>query len=252
MVVTDKAGNEKESNTITAKTLLSNKAPVISSTSLNSKTTNSITINARATDANGDKITYELYTSTSSSSGFSRKATSAQTTSGNQVSLTATGLSQYTTYYYYIIAKDSYTQTKGSTSSVRTYCSGTGLTCNGPFSAYVNCYNCSGTGEVKCQGSIEESFRSGNWVNGRCDSCGGQMSLYYHYVYYCSECGTTVATYDYCFPCGNVRPGNVPTSHESSCKVCSGTGKVNQSTSCSHGKYSSHSYCSHGYTSQHD
>ncbi len=141
VVVTDNAGNEKTSSNITQKTLLDNTAPVISSTSFSSKTTSSITIRATATDADNDRITYKLYTSTSSSSGFTQKA-STSAASGTQVTLTASGLSQYTTYYYYVEASDGYETKKGSTSSVRTYCPGTGLTCNGPFQTSRDCTAC--------------------------------------------------------------------------------------------------------------
>ena len=142
VVATDNAGNDVESSNITQKTPVANQAPVISSTGVNTKTTNSITINETATDADNDNITYKLYTSTSSSSGFTQKA-STSSTSGTQVTLTASGLSQYTTYYYYIEAFDGKSTTKGATASVKTYCPGTGLTCNGPFTTTQSCPSCS-------------------------------------------------------------------------------------------------------------
>lgn len=253
VVVTDKAGNRNESNVITVKTQLGNRAPVISSTTLDSKTTNSITIKAKATDANGDKITYELYTSTSNSSGFTKKATESQMASGSEVTLKASGLSQYTTYYYYVIAKDEDAQTKGSTSSVRTYCPGTGLTCSGPFTASVSCSTCEGTGEVKCQGEIEEQYSTGSYThNDNCDSCGGNRSIYTRYTYTCTKCNVVVERYNLCFPCtGNWYKAG-PEFHMISCDTCSGSGEVTQPTACSHGQFSSHTYCNHGYTAQHD
>ena len=245
VVATDNAGNDVESSNITQKTPVANQAPVISSTGVNTKTTNSITINATATDADNDNITYKLYTSTSSSSGFTQKA-STSSTSGTQVTLTASGLSQYTTYYYYVEASDGSLVSNSSTASVRTYCPGTGLTCNGPFTKQVTCTTCDG------QGSYEEEHKyvgQGDWNGGstsrHCIFCGQPAG---RCTFRCSICGKTTTLY----VCSRDDLNSITRTEETTCATCNGTGKITQATTCSHGKSSTHSYCSHGKTSQHD
>ena len=63
VVVTDNAGN---STTVT-KVEKTNAVPGAPTVTFNSKTTNSITVQAKSTDADGGNLTYTLYTSTSSS-----------------------------------------------------------------------------------------------------------------------------------------------------------------------------------------
>ena len=121
-----------------------NAAPIITGNSFNSKTINSITVNAQAVDANGGNLNYKLYISTYNTGGWVEKAniTVAQNT---PVSLTAYGLANYTNYYYYIWVSDgSLTTQTGASGAIRTYCPGTGLTCNGPFTTTTNCTVCKG------------------------------------------------------------------------------------------------------------
>lgn len=247
VVVTDNAGNDVESSNITQKTPLDNVAPVISNTTFSSKTTNSITVKATATDADNDNITYKLYTSTSSSSGFTQKA-STSSTSGTQVTLTASGLSQYTTYYYYVEASDGKTTTKGTTASVKTYCPGTGLTCDGPFTTTTECSTCQGTGEVTVTHTWVFYKSNSDARDLSCQLCGRRDVNTYYADYQCRTCGS-YRTFEVCSNC----LGSTKTkTQQEDCGTCNGTGKVTIAIKCEHNMSSSHSYCSHNKTSQHD
>ena len=247
VVVTDNAGNDVESSNITQKTPLDNVAPVISNTTFSSKTTNSITVKATATDADNDNITYKLYTSTSSSSGFTQKA-STSSTSGTQVTLTASGLSQYTTYYYYIEASDGSLASNSSTASVRTYCPGTGLTCNGPFTSTTDCSTCNGTGEVTVTHEWEFQRSTGDYPDVPCQLCGRIGGNTYTAAYQCRICGS----YRDLIVCSNCLGDDKTVTQKETCSKCGGTGQVTQAITCQHGRTSTHSYCSHNKTSQHD
>lgn len=121
-----------------------NAAPIITGNSFNSKTINSITINAQAVDANGGNLNYKLYISTYNTGGWVEKAniTAVQNT---PVILTAYGLANYTNYYYYIWVSDgSLTTQTGASGAIRTYCPGTGINCDGPFTTTKNCTACKG------------------------------------------------------------------------------------------------------------
>ena len=257
----DEVGNQTTSAIITQNTEKANVVPTNPTIAFSSKTTNSITVNAKSTDDDGDKLTYNLYISTSQNSGFTVKATSSATASGTQVALQATGLGQYTTYYYYVTATDGKETATSVTNSVRTYCPGTGLTCSGPFTTTTTCSKCGGVGTGKCGASLKYYSRSrtNRTKETACYSCGIMMtSDMYILNGYCPDCGTI---YNYlgnnawyhkdC--CNDYTASRFTCSNTSAkCSQCSGTGKVTTNTSCSHGKTSTHSYCSHGYTSQHD
>lgn len=112
-----------------------------------SKTTNSISISAMATDEELRDITYTLYVGNSKDGTYTKKET-VNGRSGYTVILKAEELSEYTTYYYYVEASNGTTivvSSKGS--SVRTYCSGTTITCSTtycPGGGYYSCSTCSG------------------------------------------------------------------------------------------------------------
>lgn len=118
----DKVGNKTE--TISNAVQVVNRPPVISSVNFVSKSTNSITISATATDADNDNLTYNLFVSTSPDSGFVKKASVTNQTSGYNVFLTATGLTEFTYYYYYISVSDNKADPISSQvqSKVRTFC----------------------------------------------------------------------------------------------------------------------------------
>ena len=124
--------------------------------SLNTKGTNYIKVNAKSTDADGDKLTYTLKYGTSSSN-LNYSTDLPNQTQNTQITITTpTNLSQYTYYYWRVDVSDGKATTQGDVQTqVRTYCPGTGLTCNGPFvlknSDTCPITNCSG-GLVVCRG----------------------------------------------------------------------------------------------------
>ncbi len=259
--VYDKAENQITSKVITQSTKIANVAPSAPTVTFNSKTTNSISINTKAIDNNGDNLTYKLYISTSQNSEFTEKAISSEVTSGTQVTLQATGLNQYTTYYYYVEVTDGKEKAKSTTSSVKTYCPGTGLTCNGPFTTTTTCSSCAGSGEQTRSYHMAQLryTPTASWHSGTCDKCGRKTEIQTTALTctvcrekwadgFCSSCqapflsGSTVSyVSDWAGPCIG-----------GTCSTCNGTGKVTKNISCTHGKTSTHNYCSHGYTSQHD
>ena len=209
VIVTDKAGNTKEAST-SIKTGISNVAPQIASVTYSTKTTNSLSIKARATDGNsGDKLTYTLYTSTSQSSGFTSKATVSNQAPGTEVSLTATGLSQYTYYYYYVTVSDGKANVQSATQpQIRTYCPGNINYCRGGDRCDSGKdYIC--TPSIKCSGGIKGNPCEHGQEIGHYYCPHGRSG--YHRVY--QEC-----------------PHGYTSSH---------------TEPCSHGKSSSHYYCSH-------
>ena len=231
VIVRDVAGNTKTSSVVN-KTL--NTAPGAPTASVSSKTTTSITIAAKATDPDGDRLTYTLYTGTSSSN-LSR-ATSSSANSGTQVTLTGTGLSNYTTYYYRVDVSDGTVTTRGSVDSVRTLCPGGTITtescyaCNGQGSishnTWVECDMCNGTGEIHEWGDCRQCDGTGEGVfgdDGHCGTCGGSGQIYYGYeCWYCEGEGQIINYY------------------YEDCDSCNGTGYVTQKTPCSHGYTSPH------------
>ncbi len=223
VIVTDNAGNQKEAST-NIKTGISNVAPQVASVTYSTKTTNSLTIKARATDGNSsDRLTYTLYTSTSENSGFTSKATLSNQVPGTEVSLTATGLNQYTYYYYYVTVSDGKLSAQSATQArVRTYCPG-------------NTYHCNGGGG-HCDGTHSES----------CTACTGN-----HHTYTCPKCGF-VSKGIFVYRC----PNDNTLVNEQACSRCDGSGYVlvppcthgyskPHTIECNHGKTSSHYYCDH-------
>lgn len=272
----DKAGNETIGQ-VSAQTEVANQAPTDLSVSYNTKSTNSITINAKANDADGNQLTYTLYTAISENGNYTEKAN--QTAASNmQVSLQATGLSQYTTYYYYVTTSDGKETVKSSTSSVRTYCPGTGLTCPDGNTSRSTCSNCNGVNSNRAISNQQCKYyrytHAGEGIGKNCELCGNlierasgdrypckllfQCPFGYEWVkipeydnviqiYFCSkDCMDTFYS--------SVTPPIMPT-HECECGSCDGKGYVEKVTKCRHGLGYTHQYCSHNgteYTTQHD
>ena len=261
VIAFDKAGKQTISLVITQATQKANQAPSAPIVFLNSKTTNQITVTANSTDNDNDQLVYKLYTSTSSSSGFTENTTSASTSPGIQVTLQAVGLNQYTTYYYYVTATDGKETVQSAINSVRTYCPGTGLICNGPFTTTTTCSSCSGTG-TSSSGYHVAKFRktpTASYTEGRqCDACGSYAKGRTNAIT-CANCNSRFGIH-LCTRCEErLISGQRLTLYydgadcdEATCSVCNGTGRVTTATQCSHGKTSQHSYCEHGYTVQHD
>ena len=222
VLTVDKAGNKIETISQPLTITLPNNSPVISAVSFNSKTTNSITVNAQATDADNDNLIYTLYTSTSPSSGFTQGAVSSATASGSVATLTASGLSQYTDYYYYVSVTDGKdtAQSESITTPVRTYCPGTGYTCPGATTTSTQCSACSGYGTIPVY----------------CNTCRGTSYRYRYnkYLFLCTKCGSSTRW------------------TTNNCSACGGDGQLQTAVPCSHGLMTSHNYCSHNRTSQHD
>ena len=272
VVVSD--GHDEVTKTGTITTIQDNVAPVLAVNSLNSKTTNSLTVNARATDEDGDNLTYKLYTSTSKNGTYTLQQTSSATAQNTQVTLTASNLSQYTTYYWYIEVSDGTDKitSENDKKNARTKCTGTGLThstssCSGY--RYVTCTNCGGDGvyTATCSGIV--SCNQGCGGDGYIEPCSGTLS---YSKWDCPNqdsgrqtrvdctCGYSIA----CTTCFAAYESSSYIAHSGggTCNGCGGTGKIN----CSHGYTSSHTYqatcywcndgqmktsCIHGQTSSH-
>ena len=283
VIVTDKA-NKTSNRETTQTTVNANVAPVIATAAYNSKTTNSITVTAKATDANGDNLTYTLYTSTSQNGSYTQKAT----TTANQnstVTLSATSLSNYTTYWWYVQVSDGEATATSSKQSVRTYCPGTGYTCytsSCPGTKQVTCTACNGNPVInkycpggsmcltcdgagftcQCRGIVE---RYSTNVNIDCENCGTTVqgeayrcpecaNIFQKGV--CSNCGEVVMPFGYqwysnwCTTCSGYGIQTCIHGYTDShpyneiCTTCNGTGTITSSP-CIHGYSSSHRYCDH-------
>jgi len=148
VIVTDEAGRRSTSSIVAQNTEVANIAPSKAQVSYNTKGTNYIKVNAKSEDKDGDKLTYTLRYGTSSSNlNYSTDLTNQE--QNVQVSIqTETNLSQYTYYYWRVDVSDGKATTRGDVQSqVRTYCPGTGYTCDGPF-VEENGTNCTASGCV--------------------------------------------------------------------------------------------------------
>jgi len=79
----------------------------------------------------GKDLTYTIQVSTNGSSGWITKGTTYGK-SGSSISITASGLSQITSYYWKVIVTDTggLSVDTGTNSAITTMCSGTGATCS--------------------------------------------------------------------------------------------------------------------------
>lgn len=262
--------------------MLENNTPTIVTSTLKSKTTNTLTISAKATDAEGENISYKLYTSLNENGTYTEQELKSDVVSNREVTLNATNLTQYTDYYWYVTASDGTTTARSEKKRTRTYCPGTGTNiCN--ESTLANCTTCSGTGKLtkNCAGGTACTSCSGTgsctsretleYIGGSyvCSECG----VYRRAVkYVCNNCGASAGPY---LECWDDRPADFSFSHRS-CRSCSGTGGTGCSahgivkahtyqvtctacngsktyrTTCSHGKTTSHSCCAHNKIIQHD
>ena len=278
VIVTDKANNTKEATT-NQTTVSANVGPVIATVAYNNKTTNSIKVTARATDANGDNLTYTLYTSTSENGSYTQKATTSAT-QNTTVTLNATGLSNYTTYWWYVQVSDGEVTATSNKQSVRTYCPGTGYTCytdSCPGTRTRTCTTCNGNIIITktCDGELKPCTKC-NGLGILCNNCGGGSLTKISTAitrcptcgrnscnsvqYECNNCGRpswegscTSCSYKSSggireCPCGGnyVCIHGYTTSHtyEEVCSTCRGAGTITSSP-CIHYCSSSHRYCSH-------
>ena len=288
--IKDKAGNEKISNVIIQTTQL-NEAPVFSSQPTVARVSNSnssLTISAVAQDADGDQLTYTLYTvsggTESIATGVNQNPITAS--QGTRVTFTKTGLGNYTTHSFKIKVSDGKeenmsNQASGTTYCLASYCSGGGTTrtkcstCNGTgsVSSTTNCTTCGGTGKVsKTCGNIVgwfnyEASYSGTLEGYSCYYCGKTITNGVYRVHVenrCRSCGYVVQDFGFQYFCSSHRSSTktstikCPVTKTVSCTIsgCNG-GKITTTKTCTRSGcvngYITTSYnCSaHGYRYSH-
>lgn len=229
--------------------------PVVTAT-LNTKTTNSFTVDVDASDENGGYLTYNLYVNENATPTVTK--TVAQ--DGSTVQLKATGLDEYTTYTYYVSVENSTASAQTSIKSVRTKCSGKTYTCTRTYCAgstsstpCTNCTNgtlvcndckngctiCGGDGKVTCSSEYFD-FEEWIWVEqtATCFSCEESVDYYWLRTYECSVCGKTTRdspVYAYCENCVSSVASSgkkMYLGHQSTCSVCNGSGRDQNCSVC--------------------
>ncbi len=161
----DKAGNIRKSGDAEATLPVANVPPVIASVKVQSKTPNSLTIRANATDADAadaTKLTFKVYIETDTN----KKAEATGKAQGTDVDLTISGLAEYTNYKYTVEVTDTAQHTVKSTGNDgKTQCSGTTQTCSDYKPAYTcpggstGTYCPGGTPETTCHGRVSGTWR---------------------------------------------------------------------------------------------
>ena len=181
IIVKYSAGNTystDENITLYAVWQVNNIAPVISSISVSARNTNYITVRAIATDADADNLTYKLYLKPLNGTySIVPNVTSSETTSGTNVDLKATELSNYTVYNYKVEVTDGKSVVTSEEKITGTGCSGATITttCN-------NATYCSSTVVKNCTG--ESVYAYATQVS--CTTCGASAMAS---VYICQCCG---------------------------------------------------------------
>ena len=247
----DNAGNEVETVKKPQKTEPDKLDPP--TMTFKSKTTSSITVDAVVQDKAGRDITYTLYVSTNKNGPYTAKASTTKV-AGTKVTLTASELSMYTNYYYYVgIQSGKVTAETTSKGNVRTYCSGRTNACTpkycsggGTTSGTRSCSTCGGDGKRSCTGSFDYLYYGGvDAPGGKCGGCGAGSGKYGGYNWSCSTCGASGGYY-WCSKCG-YNTGSKESHRTISCSTCGGDGRVSYTSryDCTHGYYSSHYYCQH-------
>ena len=178
-------------------------------------------------------------------SGGLAKETSASVVSGTTVTLTASGLSQYTNYPVKVRVTETSTTDKfwdeKELENIRTYCQG-GRTCSG----WKTC-----SGGTLCDGPFDDVIT--------CTKCDGRGAFYR----VCDCALHNAASVKKCPWCGHGGHDKHCTANKKTgdCEDCQGKGKIyrcshseisSHSIPCTHGEISSHRIaCSHGYTTSH-
>ena len=171
----DKAGNIRKSGDAEANLPVANVPPVIASVQVQSKTPNSLTIRANATDADAADatgLTFKVYIETDTN----KKAEATGKAQGTDVDLTISGLAEYTEYKYTVEVTDIAQHTVTSTGNDgKTQCSGTTQTCSDYKPAYtcpggsIGTYCSGGTPAGSCRGGTTGKRRcSKSWNGTRC------------------------------------------------------------------------------------
>ncbi|MCI8396228.1 MAG: hypothetical protein HFJ52_00575, partial [Clostridia bacterium] len=217
VTVTDNAGWTNE-GTGSATTNKANTAPTVTA-SFASKTTNSITINAKGQDREGGTLTYTLYIKTASGSWQSKATTTGSPNS--QVTMTARGLTEYTDYYYKVDVRDNgnLTGTTGQLGAIKTYCPGT-KTCTGTITeqycgkcerrftsslpAATICFYCRLSGDTREYEVMCQTCRKVIGTTSMCGTCNESSPPSPHNLLICSICGS-VSSKTHKISCGHTR-----------------------------------------------
>ena len=219
----------------------------------------------------GKDLTYTIQVSTNGSSGWITKGTTYGK-SGSSISITASGLSQITSYYWKVIVTDTggLSVDTGTNSAITTMCSGTGATCS-----YMrnDCAYCNGWGLQSVSGETIDPLSQPTFANydsytsGLCDLC-GKDAMYSNALTAKGTVGnytTFSAPLALCSTCRGLRPSKtqvltwiatIPKFTNGSntlgfwkCKKCNGKGGKEV---CTHGFESGYSHCNHGGRSPHE
>lgn len=248
-------------------TLINHEPQIVGTIKQTEKTANTFTIQARATDEDGDKLIYKVYIGNSKTEQTTLGKTSDKSDSGNTVTLSNIAFTKNTACYYRVDVSDGYT-----TVSSKVYCPGTGYEC-------VNTAKCS-TCNAKASDGGQAGLMMIDWINNysskftitsvtttkytnniTCKSCNMFSSLegltFYKAkckscpftcgFWRCPKCNKTLTTHTTDTLTG---PGGAISPYVfHKCHTCNGTGR----TKCSaHGIFGSHIYCSHSKTAQHE
>lgn len=247
----------------------------IANCALKTITINSITVEAKATSTNEkDIISYELYTATTENGAYTKQGESISQEQNKTVELTASGLENYTVYYWYVKAS-SIPTVESSKTRTRTKCPGatstettiTCTTCNGRGTATYTCNGgsrcstCDSTGSIICMGTLQEEYVS---LGSSVSSCCGSN---YMFTYTCSSCGELEGRR--CPSCGEIT--GIATNGITCGKTVKCPNCTNGIRPCKHGRTGTHDYtdtctpckgkgsitvtttgCLHGQTKEHD
>ncbi|MCI8396751.1 MAG: hypothetical protein HFJ52_03600 [Clostridia bacterium] len=226
VLVTDRAGNigksaEDSSNGISAVIPKKNTAPKVTASYANDKGTDYIKINATGTDNEGGILYYTLYVKTASGS-WESKATKSET-AGQSVTMIASGLAEYTDYYYKVTVRDNgnLTGTTEQLGLIRTYCPGLSTKPSCTAAHYIYEY----------RGYVDSGDIGACWVDG------------------CSDHGSLVQWW----PSVSGEPNNSP-FYTYCCSKHNNLGSlwVSYNARCIHDINPDISPCIHGYTEMHD
>ena len=254
-----------ENTTLYAIWIKNNSSPNAPTVTVSSKTTDSVTLSIVGTDPDEDDLIYDIYMN-----GV-KNGTTEKVNSGKAVMYSISGLSKYTQYAYKVVAKDPYDAENSASLQVRTYCPGTGVTCQAGTYCDTKCKNCAGMGyfTCSCTCSYERKYAQASSystsickcvpIAGKyhCDSCWWASVD-------CTECGKT-HNIEGCDGCNQIKYMN----NTETCEVCNGYGSVSCGIAAHDGGITvAHYYCEkhklvvygnglhycceHGYDKQHD
>ena len=207
VIVTDKANNQKVSETLIQKTPIANTAPTVPTVAFSSKTNTALTVTAQSSDVDGNDLTYTLYAG-ETSGNLDKVSSSTTVAQGQTATITLSGLDSYVYYYWRVDVSDGVATTQGAEQSkVKTYCYTT-LCSEGDTSLNSSkCELCGGGGIVKtscssCRrrsdlGDVLEQLHLRERIlrpqfSGTCSFCSEERWVrYYRYHGECQKCGAS-------------------------------------------------------------